>query len=499
MLRTLIPILGLALLLRLPGLASKPLWYDEAFAVLFSDEGLKAMVAGTLASEAGVAADIHPLAYYTVLWGWNDVFGSTPAATRSLSVVLGLGIVTLGYLFSRRLFNEKVAWIAGLLLAVSPFQIHYAQEVRMYALLAGLLIAATWAYWEALTSDRPMYWAGVSVLSAGALYSHNLAALYLLPLLITPHLLRRWSTAIKSFLAGLGALVLYMPWLLGVPSQIARVHASYWIDIPGPADLINTIMTYVVGLPVPDWALPLALFLGFLLVIIAALGTIRGVRDKTEESRKALWLVYLAFAPVILMFVVSQILPVYVHRAMLGSGALFTIWIAWSIQTPSLAQLWRRTAIGIVAISTVLGLWGYYTYRGFPYAPFSELAQHLERVVTEEEVVVHSNKLTTLPAVYYSPTLIQRYLSDPSGSGSDTLAPATQQVLGLIADDQIADAAGGRKGVWFVVFEREIDDYRSIGVEHHPSLSWLRRNYRTVELDHWGELQVHHFTDPTDT
>jgi 4-amino-4-deoxy-L-arabinose transferase-like glycosyltransferase len=457
------------------------------------------MVAGTLTSEAGVAADVHPLAYYTTLWGWNNLFGSSPAATRSFSVVIGLAIVTLGYFFSRRLFNARVAWIAGLLLAVSPFQIHYAQEVRMYALLAGLLIAVTWVYWEALASDRPIYWAGVCVLSAGALYTHNLAALYLFPLLITPLLLRRWRTAIISLLAGLGALVLYLPWLLGVPSQIARVHASYWIDIPGPADLINTLMTYIVGLPVPEWALALALFLGLLLGIVASLGTIRGVRGKTEGSRKALWLAYLAFAPVALMFVVSQFLPVYIHRAMLASGAMFTVWIAWSLQTSSLAQLWRRTAVGLVAVSTVLGLWGYYTYRGFPYAPFAELTQHLEQAIEEGEVIVHSNKLSALPTVYYSPTLDQRYLADPSGSGSDTLAPATQQVLGLIADDQIADAASGSSGVWFVVFERELADYQSFGVEDHPSLSWLRRNYRTAKLDHWGELQVHHFTEPTDT
>ncbi|MFQ5921951.1 MAG: glycosyltransferase family 39 protein, partial [Anaerolineales bacterium] len=302
--RPLIIVVGLALALRLPGLASKPLWYDEAFAILFSDQGLQAMAAGTLSTEEGVAADVHPLAYYTALWGWGDLFGTAPTAARLLSVLIGLVVVILGYLFSRRLFDARVALISGLLLAISPFQIHYAQEIRMYALLAGLLLTATWLYWEALETGRSVYWVGVAVLSAGALYTHNLASLYLLPLMITPALLGRWREAAKSLLAAIGTLILYLPWLVGLPSQVARVHATYWIDVPGPAEVVNTYMTFTSGLPVPDLALPLALFLGILLGIIAALGTFRGIREGAEGSRRALWLAYLAFAPVALMFVV---------------------------------------------------------------------------------------------------------------------------------------------------------------------------------------------------
>lgn len=491
----LILIVALALALRLPGLVSKPLWYDEAFAILFSDRGPQAMAAGTLATEEGVAADVHPLAYYTALWGWGSLFGTSPAAARLLSVLLGLVVVVLGYLFSRRLFDTRVALIAGLLLAISPFQIHYAQEIRMYTLLAGFLVAATWLYWEALESGRPVYWAGVAVLSAGALYTHNLAGLYLLPLMITPALLGRWRDAANSLLAATAALVLYLPWLVSIPSQVARVHGTYWIAVPGPAELVNTYMTFVSGLPLPDLVLPLALFTGVLIGIIAALANFRGLREGSEGSRRALWLAYLAFAPVALMLVVSQFLPIYIHRAMLGSGVMFAIWLAWSLQTPSLEPLWRRTAVGALALATLIGLIGYYTYRGFPYAPFVGIAKHLERAVEQGEVIVHSNKLSALPTIYYSPTMDQRYLADPSGSGSDTLAPATQQVLGLVADDQVADAVQRGRGVWFLIYSREIADYQSQGELEHPSLAWLRQSYRNEELERWGDLQVHYFTE----
>ena len=69
-LRALVLILLLAFGLRLINLGGRTLWYDEAFAVLFSATGLPAMLYGTLTPVAGGAADIHPLLYYTTLEGW---------------------------------------------------------------------------------------------------------------------------------------------------------------------------------------------------------------------------------------------------------------------------------------------------------------------------------------------------------------------------------------------------------------------------------------------
>ena len=45
-------------------------------------------------------------------------------------------------------------------------------------------------------------------------------------------------------------------------------------------------------------------------------------------------------------------------------------------------------------------------------------------------------------SVYYDRNLAQTYVSDPPGSNVDTLAPATQKVLGLEAKPDIESAAG---------------------------------------------------------
>jgi uncharacterized membrane protein len=103
-----------AFIVRILGIASRPIWYDEAFAILFSEKGVKAMLAGTLTVDAGgAAADIHPLAYYTLLWGWMKLFGESLISVRMLSILLGVGIVWLTYLLMRAMFADNRLVLLG--------------------------------------------------------------------------------------------------------------------------------------------------------------------------------------------------------------------------------------------------------------------------------------------------------------------------------------------------------------------------------------------------
>jgi 4-amino-4-deoxy-L-arabinose transferase-like glycosyltransferase len=489
----LILIFLVALLVRLPGIGSRPFWYDEAFSVLFSSQGPSAMAYGTLTQEAGVAADIHPLGYYTLLWLWGKAFGASPIAIRSLSLLLGLGIVGLGYLLASRLFGRKVAVLSAWMLAFAPFQVHYAQEARMYALLALILLAATLTYWHCLQDRGYWSWILFAVLAAAAMYVHNLAALFLFCLALTPLLLRRWRDLGKTALSALAAVVLYLPWLVQLPSQLARVNWAYWIPRPELIELVRTLLVFTTGLPLPDWGLSIALFLAILIVATGLWTTLRALRPAKPAGRRAAWILGLSGGPVVLMFLISQIQPVYLDRAMLPAGVMFMIWLAWTIEESSLPAIARRGVLVATGFAFVLGLGSFYIYRGFPYAPFDAVNQSLHEGLSTNEVVLHSNKITVIPAVYDDPTLDHEYLADPPGSGSDTLAIATQEVLGLFAHADVEQAVGDAAGVWFIIFPREIDDYSRQGVEEHPALTWLQAEFDLDEVTSYGDLDVYHF------
>ena len=502
-------VLFVALLARLPTIISRPLWYDEAFAVLFSAEGPRAMAYGTLIVDQGIAADVHPLGYYTLLWAWQAVAGGSPLAVRALSVVLGLVLVYLGYGLARKLFDERIAAVAALALALSPFQVHYSQEVRMYALLAVLLLGATLVYWKALEGGSLRQWVAFAVLGAAAQYTHTLAGLYLIPLGLTPLWRRQWSNLGNTILAGLLAILLYLPWLIYLPSQLSRVRWAYWIPQPGIAELVRTWLVFAAGLPVPQTLLAFILFGTVLATTLGVWGTFRGWRMQDTSFRNGVWLLYLAIAPVLLMFVLSTWQPVYLERALLTSGAVFLLWLVWALSTPRLSELFAWTGRIALFGTFALGLFGYYTHRGFPYAPWTSLNEALSAEVQDQEFVLHSNKITALPSHYYTkliaeteqaadgisgPVIEHRYLADPPGSGSDTLAPATQQVLGFLAEPEITAAVGEATGIWFVVFPREELEYLADGFQAHPSLEWLSERFNLDAVTTYGELEAYHFT-----
>lgn len=495
-------ILALGFFVRLPGILTRPLWYDEAFAVLFSSKGPTAMAYGTLVEQAGVAADVHPLGYYTLLWAWGQAFGRSPLIVRSLSVLIGLGVILVGIKLAETLFGSKAGIMAGVLLALSPFHVHYSQEVRMYALLTLLLLLATFWQWKLLDKPQPWVWIAYGITAAAAQYSHNLASLYLLPLSAIPLLARNWRGVRLTAQAGGLAILLYLPWMINLPSQFARLRWAYWIPQPGVTELLRTFLQFVSGLPVPKIGIPeiaflgIALFLGVLATVLAAMATVRMVQIRRPSSM--LLTLYMAAAPVVLMFILSQWQPVYLDRAMLPSAAMFMIWIAAALSKEQLPILYRRTAAASLAISFAIGLLGFYTYRGFPYAPYAELNSAISDNIRADETVLHSNKISAIPAIYYGSGLEHRYLADPPGSGSDTLAPATQEVLGHFAYSTVADAIETKSGIWFVVFDREIEDYESLGAGTHPALKELEGLYQLTDRIQLDDLKLIHFSNPNE-
>ena len=79
--------------------------------------------------------------YYLLLRGWV-VFGHSEIALRSLSVILAVGALWIVILLARSLFGQRAALLAGVLFAVNPLFIQFAQDVRGYS-LALLLVSAS--------------------------------------------------------------------------------------------------------------------------------------------------------------------------------------------------------------------------------------------------------------------------------------------------------------------------------------------------------------------
>lgn len=480
---------ALGLAVRLVGITSRPIWYDEAFAILFAEKGLAAMIFGTLTPTGAGAADIHPLGYYTLLWLWMQAFGQTLTSVRMLSVLAGTATVALSYLLTRDIFDEKTAAIAALVVALAPFPVHYSQEIRMYSFLAFWLILATFAFQRGASRGGIVWWMLFSISAALGQYTHNLAAFYLFPLAITPLLRRDWKSLVAVILSSLGSLLLYLPWLLQLPNQIAKVSAVYWVERPGVEKIFTLLLVYVTNLPLPENLLFAGLFIAMVAVSIAVLQTFR----HADRKSNALWLFYLSFAPPILLFLVSQWMPVYIERALLPSGIIFCLWLAWALFGTPLPRILQTGLAILLALGAALGLYQHAAYRDFPYAPYQELDTSLSERIAPGDVIIHSSKLSLLPAEYHDRTLPQIFIADPPGGRTDTLAESTREVLEVTVASDIETATKERRRVWFVIFKRSIEEAQATSANTHSHLQYLEQQFRLIAIEDWDTLQVYLF------
>ena len=486
-------ILAIALLIRLIGVGSRPIWYDEAFSLLFAQKGLGAMLQGTLTVLGGSAAEEHPLGYYILLWIWMKAFGEALITARLLSILAGLISVGLVYLIAREtLLSTRVARLSMLFAALAPFQIHYAQEIRMYSFLSLWLLLATYAYQRGSQTGNWRWWLVFSLSAALAQYTHNLAAFYLMALALLPIFQKEWKTLRAVTLAGFGALILYSPWLLQLPAQFSKIQNAYWVERPDISKLFTLLIVYITNTPLPANLVAVVLSVVLIITIIGFIQTLRSIHQ--SGGKNGLFFLYLSFAPALFLFLFSQWKPIYIERALLPSGAIFCIWLAWVITKTDLSRAVQYTLLGLLAILSLLGVFQHATYQDFPYGPYRELDRSLRQRIEPEDAIVHSNKRSVLPAMFFDPNLPQSFIGDPPVSPSDTLAPATQQMLGIRAEKDIQTATKDAQRVWYIIHHRFLPELQTGGYLVHPDLEYLESQFDLQAQERWDGLQVFLYT-----
>jgi len=486
-------ILALALLIRLVGISDRPIWYDEAFSILFSEKGISAMLYGTLQKVGNGTSDIHPLGYYTLLWGWMKIFGQSVVAGRLISVIISFTCLILIYFIASYLFSEKTALVSILLTSILPFQVHFAQEIRMYSLLTFSLLLATFAFLAGRNKNW-WWWIIFGISSGMAQYTHNLAVIYLIPLAFTPFLQRDVKNIKAVCFASAFAIIIYLPWLVHLPAQFSKVNEFYWVERPGLDKVFTLFLFYLPHLPLPNQYVLPALLISTITVFFAAYQNILAIKKKMPGHKRGIWLAYLAFMPPLFLWLISQFVPVYIERALLPSHAIFCIWLAWAFTQTKLPRPIQLFTFVLILLSAGIGFYQHLTYKGFPYGPFAEINQSIQTRLQAGDTIIHANKNTRLPSAYYNPVMSQEYIADPQGSNTDTLAFATQKTLNLIAQPSIERAASNAERVWLIVFQRHIDRYIELGYENHPYLIDLQHNFTLERVEEWDDVRVYLFT-----
>jgi len=290
--------------------------------------------------------------------------------------------------------------------------------------------------------------------------------------------------------------LLYLPWLIQLPAQFAKVQSSYWVERPGIEKLFTLILFYLPHLPLPSNLLLPGLLIATLTIALAIFQTVIARKKESESANKILWLAYLAFMPPILLWSVSQFVPVYIERALLPSHAIFCVWLAAAFTQTKLPRAIQILVSIFIITSSVTGIYQHITYTGFPYGEYGALNISIQNRIKKGDVIVHSSKLSYLPSFYFDQEIQQGFIIDPPNSNIDSLAPATREILKANGIESLEKGTVGASRIWFIIYQQSIDEFKSQGYNTHSQLKYLNSNFILRSVEAWDDIRLYLYVSP---
>lgn len=219
--------------MRLRGLGEAPLWYDEIVTLHRATLPFPAMVADALAK-------MHLPTYYALV-GLIAEHGTGAAALRLPSAVLSSFAAGVLAVLGRRIGGTVwTGMAAGLLFALSPFQVLYGQEARPYALVVLAVALSLAGLIRLVESQDPAgdllgwtLWAGGAVvtlygMTLGAPWLAVSAAVVFALVRVRPES-ERAALLVRAVVALGIVLALWLPWLPFLAGPVGKAVSSFWV------------------------------------------------------------------------------------------------------------------------------------------------------------------------------------------------------------------------------------------------------------------------------
>lgn len=197
----------------------------------------------------------HPPLYFLIARFWMQAFGSSLTASRTLPALLSLLALPLMYWLGLELFASRLAaLLATALLALSPFDVLFAQTARQYSLLTTTVIGSNFLLLRALRLQTLQNWVLYTLLVALGLYTHAFFGLtlvaqgaYVLLLGVRSQESKLIHLSSRAILLAIAvALVLYSPWLVVLTTNYQRLsNTTEWAR--GAVDFLYLVKLWILS------------------------------------------------------------------------------------------------------------------------------------------------------------------------------------------------------------------------------------------------------------
>ena len=453
--------------LRVFHLTAVPLRGDEAFSVQYwAGQPLSVSLAKTATIEP------HPLLTYTIFRVWGLVAGTNELTMRMLPALVGLLGIPAIFAVGRRLANKQVGFVSALIFALQPYEIWHAQDVRNYAIWAGISLIALWLGLRALDKRRKRDWllyALVATITANIFYTELLTvAAFGLYVLITYW--GKWkivfSWAAAAVVAGSLSIASFVFLQL-----LLFARGGYPGSVGGVLNISQLWTRFLPVLNFGESSLPPEILTNLwpwiaLVLVVGLIGLWR------TQRRFALWLTSSALLPPILLTILSTKLDIFTPRYVLSIVPALTLIFASLIVSMSQP---KRSKISWVGAIILMGSWltitgvdlrNYYFDPAYSKAPnWPALTRYLHQNTQPSDVIIQSAADSAFGYYYRQPEITE---------APDVALPATPKQP--VADIQTVLETFSQKNsaIWQV--GQEFPDWPNAGVVR----GWLNDHMQLV-------------------
>jgi uncharacterized membrane protein len=399
-------ILLLAAFLRMIYIGDHSFWVDELFSLKFASYSLPALFREV------ASFDNHPPTYYLLLHFWIQLFGDSELSLRTPSAIFSVLSVYFTFKAGELLFDRRVASIAAFLLALSGFSIYYAQEARMYSLLALSSVLSVYfllKFLQQQTSRTLFHYVWSTTL---LVYTHLYGIfiivaenIYILVVLsrfgngIPGVPLRKWMTVQGTI------FLLSLPWFGLLINRIVNIsQEGFWVAVPTADSIVRTFAAF------SSTSGGLALW-----ILLMVMGALSGLPGKMRLGRKVFnghltkdvgWhvilLLLLVFTPILMPYLISNFTtPIYIIRSTIAGQFAFYLLVAKGIASLRWPVVSVAALILLLAVLLRPLLTEGYVHRNA--TDFRRVVEFLvENVTDEDKIILCSHGHLNWPFKYYA-------------------------------------------------------------------------------------------------
>lgn len=364
------------------------IWFDEAYSVGMANQ--------TLADIWKIGGhDVHPVLYYWMIRGINLLTKGSILAYRLFSALPIALLGILGITHIKKDFGEKTGVLFSFLSYFLPMMAVYANQIRMYSwaiYIVTILAIYTYRIYKGQITKKNWIIFGITSLASIYIHYYGLMAAGLINVFLLVHFIKRkeWKQLIIQIILGIAQVILFVPWMLALFSQMEHVGGGFWIGFTFPDSIYEIVGCQMNGTRNETEIL----FVGFLVnvLLFIALGITASKNRKNEKFnlKAVIYSVSIYLSVIVAALIMTQIIgsPILYYRYLFIITGLYIFAVSHI-----LAESNNKYLIGVVCIVVLcLGTCNNIVQIQDNYAKTNgKQIEYLKENIQQDDILVYSN------------------------------------------------------------------------------------------------------------